>query len=389
MAKTYYDSQYDQDSIIHSYSMGMSAPFDSRAVVDTTQDLYTKSTFKYAELYVGMVVVTLDTNDIYVLSVKPKATVSSSKWPDAIVWKKIGDVNFEPADYLSYYQEQLGAKILNSADGLVGITNPFTGQLAYVKDDPNTSEDESGLYIYTGQGWKKIFTGNSASSSGDISSVITTDGTIPESGTGFSITTNDPDAIVEEVYVDDYLHAGVYYTSKGINSSKDNGGSELEGVSSITLSNGGSSWIKLNHRGTIRINIEDDTLGFNLENIVGLIDDNGTEHQNPYADNPYSPSPIIISLADGCFLKFDKDIDFAGFTETRDDDPTEYVFGSTGSTFSDLDFYSVNVLPTVYAYANGEPVRVLTEGDKDELINMISEATNFTPITDTQIRNLF
>ena len=68
MAKTYYDSQYDQDSIIHSYSMGMSAPFDSRAVVDTTQDLYTKSTFKYAELYVGMVVVTLDTNDIYVLS---------------------------------------------------------------------------------------------------------------------------------------------------------------------------------------------------------------------------------------------------------------------------------------------------------------------------------
>ena len=389
MAKTYYDSQYDQDSIIHSYSMGMSAPFDSRAVVDTTQDLYTKSTFKYAELYVGMVVVTLDTNDIYVLSVKPKATVSSSKWPDAIVWKKIGDVNFEPEDYLSYYQEQLGAKILNSADGLVGITNPFTGQLAYVKDDPNTSEDESGLYIYTGQGWKKIFTGNSASGSGDISSVITTDGTIPESGTGFSITTNDPDAIVEEVYVDDYLHAGVYYTSKGINSSKDNGGSELEGVSSITLSNGGSSWIKLNHRGTIRINIEDDTLGFNLENIVGLIDDNGIEHQNPYADNPYSPSPIIISLADGCFLKFDKDIDFAGFTETRDDDPTEYVFGSTGSTFSDLDFYSVNVLPTVYAYADGEPVRVLTEGDKDELINMISEATNFTPITDTQIRNLF
>ena len=134
MAKTYYDSQYDQDSIIHSYSMGMSAPFDSRAVVDTTQDLYTKSTFKYAELYVGMVVVTLDTNDIYVLSVKPKATVSSSKWPDAIVWKKIGDVNFEPEDYLSYYQEQLGARVVDSFDELLSpsLESPFAGMFGVV-----------------------------------------------------------------------------------------------------------------------------------------------------------------------------------------------------------------------------------------------------------------
>lgn len=388
MAKTYYDSQYDQDSIIHSYSMGMPAPFDSRAVVDTTQDLYTKSTFKYAELYVGMVVVTLDTNDIYVLSVKPKATVNSSKWPDTIVWKKIGDVNFEPADYLSYYQEQLGAKILNSADGLVGIANPFAGQFAYVKDDPNTSEDESGLYIYTGQGWKKIFTGNSASGSGDISSVITTDGTIPESGTGFSITSNDPDALVEEIYVDDYLHAGLYYTSKGINSSKDNGGNELEGIDYITLSNG-DSWIRFDKESTITLYIRDESLGFNMENIVGIIDSTGTETRNPYAGYPYTESPISLTLGGNTFIKFNKDIYFTGMTEVRGEDSTEYIFGQTGSNYEDLDIYSVNVLPTVYAYADGTPVRVLTEGDKDELISMISEATDFTPITDTQIRNLF
>lgn len=362
-----------------SFRVKVKAPIDVRTVVDSIDDL-TNGSIGY--MYAGLVVNVKNTGDLYVLVSEPGIGQSLTMNN----WEKVGKL--DPAEHLAYYQEKLGVKILNSADGLVGIINPFTGQLAYVKDDPNTSEDESGLYIYTGQGWKKIFTGNSTSGSGDISSVITTDGTIPASGTGFSINSNDPDGIVEEVYADDYLHAGVYYTSKGINSSKDNGGSELEGVSSITLSNSGSSWIKFNHRGVIRINIEDDTLGFNLENIVGLIDDD-TEYQNPYAGHPYSPSAIIISLASGCFLKFDKDIDFAGFTETRDGDPTEYVFGSTGSTFSDLDFYSIDVLPTVYAYADGKPVRVLTEGDKDELINMISEATDFTPITDTQICNLF
>ena len=401
MAKTYYDSQYDQDSIIHSYSMGMSAPFDSRAVVDTTQDLYTKSTFKYAELYVGMVVVTLDTNDIYVLSVKPKATVSSSKWPDAIVWKKIGDVNFEPEDYLSYYQEQLGARVVDSFDELLSpsLESPFAGMFGVVKvsAESESESDESGLYVLTREpnttasNWYRILGGSgsgNADSGLDVTEVITSDGSAPASGTGFSINSNDPDAIVEEVYVDDYLHAGVYYTSKGINSSKDNGGSELEGVSSITLSNGGSSWIKLTHSGVMRINIEDDSLGFTAENIVGLIT-NDHEYINPYEGHAYPGSQLSFSLGSGDMIKFNVDVDFAGFTETRDDDPTEYVFGSTGSTFSDLDFYTTDVLPTVYAYADGEAVRVLTEGDKDELINMISEATNFTPITDTQSRNLF
>ena len=382
MAKTYYDSRYDQDSIIHSYSMGMSAPFDSRAVVDTTQDLYTKSTFKYAELYVGMVVVTLDTNDMYVLSVKPKVTVTSSKWHDAIVWKKIGNVDFNPEDYLSYYQEQLGAKVLNSADGLVGIANPFTGQLAYVKDDPNTSEDESGLYIYTGQGWKKIFTGSSTSGSGDISSVITTDGTIPESGTGFSISANDPDALIEETYVDNGFEPNTYYTSRGLSSSDKNGGSIL-GVEYIKLTKGGESYIQLNsadNTNWIELSIVDDSLGFGMKDVT-WIDSEGVEHK-------MTESPLVLPKETPISFG-DKVVDFRGMTETRSNGDGTYTFGTDGSTYNDIDIYTSNVLPTVYAYADGTSVRVLTEGDKYDLVNMISESTDFPPITDEQIASLF
>ena len=89
-------------------------------------------------------------------------------------------------------------------------------------------------------------------------------------------------------------------------------------------------------------------------------------------------------------IRFDVDVDFTGMTEVRDDDPTEYIFGQDGSGYEDLDFYSVNVLPTVYAYADGENVRVLTEGDKDELINKIDELSDdFVPITTSEIQGLF
>ena len=44
----------------------------------------------------------------------------------------------------------------------------------------------------------------------------------------------------------------------------------------------------------------------------------------------------------------------------------------------------------LYAYADGENVRVLTEGDKDELINKIDELSDdFVPITTSEIQGLF
>ena len=375
--------------ISKAYEVGINAPFDTRLTVQNIVDLTDGENGGIAsQVYRGMVVYVHQDKSLYIYT-----GISSSTWKnkntgklinggDINNWKKIYGEEINPADYLSYYQEQLGAKVLNSADGLVGIANPFTGQLAYVKDDPNTSEDESGLYIYTGQGWKKIFTGNSASGSGDISSVITTDGTIPESGTGFSISANDPDALIEETYVDNGFEPNTYYTSRGLSSSDKNGGNALN-TEYIKLTKGGESYIQLNsadNANWIELSIVDDSLGFGMEDVT-WIDSEGVEHQ-------MTESPLILPKETPISFG-DKSVDFRGMTETRSNDDGVYTFGTDGSTYSDIDIYTSNVLPTVYAYADGTPVRVLTEGDRYELENMISEATNFSPITDEQIRSLF
>lgn len=381
MAKKYISKTEGTDPIIKSRNMLVAAPYDVRSVVDTYNDLFDKNTYSYTELYIGMLVITYDTQDVYVLSKLPGSRDNAIKWAENIKWKKINASEINPEDYLSYYQEQLGAKVLNSADGLVGIANPFTGQLAYVKDDPNTSEDESGLYIYTGQGWKKIFTGNSASGSGDISSVITTDGTIPESGTGFSISANDPDALIEETYVDNGFEPNTYYTSRGLSSSDKNGGNALN-TEYIKLTKGGESYIQLNsadNTNWIELGIVDDSLGFGMKDVT-WIDSEGVEHK-------MTESPLVLPKETPISFG-DKVVDFKGMTETRSDG-SSYIFGNDGSTYSDIDIYTSNVLPTVYAYADGTKVRVLTEGDKYELENMISEATDFSSITDEQIADLF
>ena len=381
MAKKYINKTQGTDPIISSRNMLVAAPYDVRSVVDTYNDLFDKNTYSYTELYIGMLVITYDTQDVYVLSKLPGSRDNAIKWKENIKWKKINASEINPADYLSYYQEQLGAKVLNSADGLVGIANPFTGQFAYVKDDPNTSEDESGLYIYTGQGWKRIFTGNSASGSGDVSNVITTDGTIPESGTGFSISANDPNALIEETYVDNGFEPNTYYTSRGLSSSDKNGGNALN-TEYIKLTKGGESYIQLNsadNTNWIELSIVDDSLGFGMKDVT-WIDSEGVEHK-------MTESPLVLPKETPISFG-DKVVDFKGMTETRSDG-SSYIFGNDGSTYSDIDIYTSEVLPTVYAYADGTPVRVLTEGDKDELVNMISEATDFSSITDEQIADLF
>ena len=371
------------------YNVSLNAPFDTRLTVQNVADLTDGENGGIASLvYRGMVVYVHQDKSLYIYT-----GISSSTWKnkntgklinggDINNWKKIYGEEINPADYLSYYQEQLGAKVLNSADGLVGIANPFTGQFAYVKDDPNTSEDESGLYIYTGQGWKKIFTGNSASGSGDISSVITTDGTIPASGTGFSIAANDPDALIEETYVDNGFEPNTYYTSRGLSSSDKNGGNALN-TEYIKLTKGGGSYIQLNsadNANWIELSIVDDSLGFGMKDVT-WIDSEGVEHK-------MTESPLVLPKETPISFG-DKVVDFRGMTETRSNGDGTYTFGSNGSTYSDIDIYTSNVLPTVYVYADGTPVRVLTEGDRYELENMISEATDFSPITDEQIASLF
>ena len=371
--------------ISNVYTVGVNAPFDDRLTVKSLADLTDGENGGIAaQVYKGMVVYVQDENSLYIYTGSSSSTWKNSKGNlvnggSISNWSKL-IVN--PADGLSYYQEKLGARILNSVDGLVGIADPFNGMLAYVKDDPNSSEDESGLYIYTGSAWKKIFTGSGTSGSGDVSNVMTFDGTVPSSGNGFSIVGNDPNAYIEETYVDNGFEAGQYYSGRGLNSTDDNGGSLEDNVDYITLTNGGESSIKLNsgdNPNWIELNIVDDSLGFTMQDVT-WIDANGVEHQ--MESNPLVlPKETPISFGDNA-------VDFNGMTETRGDDPTTYVFGDTGSEYGDVDIYTAESLPTIYAYSNNEPVRVLTEGDKIEIVNMI-ENSSIESISNEEILGIF
>ena len=396
MAKKYINKAEGTDPIVKARIMSIPAPYDVRSVVDTYNDLFDKSTYSYSELYVGMLVITYDTQDVYVLSKLPGSRDNAIKWAENIKWKKINLSEINPANYLSYYQQKLGARVVGSFDELLSpsLESPFAGMFGVVKvsaESGSESEDESGLYVLTREpnttasNWYRILGGSGGGNAGsglDVTEVITSDGSVPAAGTGFSIAANASDALIVETYVDNGLEAGKYYTSRGLSSSDKNGGNVLN-TEYIKLTNGGGSYIQLNSskdKNWIELNIVDDTLGFGMEDVT-WIDTKGIEHQ-------MTESPLVL-LKETPISFGNKNVNFNGMTETRSNGNDIYTFGSSGSTYSDVDIYTTDILPTVYAYADGKPVRVLTEGDKDELINMISEATDFTPITDTQIRNLF
>ena len=396
MAKKYINKAEGTDPIVKARIMSIPAPYDVRSVVDTYNDLFDKSTYSYSELYVGMLVITYDTQDVYVLSKLPGSRDNAIKWAENIKWKKINVSEINPANYLSYYQQKLGARVVGSFDELLSpsLESPFAGMFGVVKvsaESGSESEDESGLYVLTREpnttasNWYRILGGSGGGNAGsglDVTEVITSDGSVPAAGTGFSIAANASDALIVETYVDNGLEAGKYYTSRGLSSSDKNGGNVLN-TEYIKLTNGGGSYIQLNSskdKNWIELNIVDDTLGFGMEDVT-WIDTKGVEHQ-------MTESPLVLSKETPISFG-NKNVNFNGMTETRSNGNDIYTFGSSGSTYSDVDIYTTDILPTVYAYADGKPVRVLTEGDKDELINMISEATDFTPITDTQIRNLF
>ena len=395
MAKKYINKAEGTDPIVKARIMSIPAPYDVRSVVDTYNDLFDKSTYSYSELYVGMLVITYDTQDVYVLSKLPGSRDNAIKWAENIKWKKINLSEINPANYLSYYQQKLGARVVGSFDELLSpsLESPFAGMFGVVKvsaESGSESEDESGLYVLTREpnttasNWYRILGGSGGGNAGsglDVTEVITSDGSVPAAGTGFSIAANASDALIVETYVDNGLEAGKYYTSRGLSSSDKNGGNVLN-TEYIKLTKGGESYIQLNsadNTNWIELSIVDDSLGFGMKDVT-WIDSEGVEHK-------MTESPLVLPKETPISFG-DKVVDFKGMTETRSDG-SSYIFGNDGSTYSDIDIYTSNVLPTVYAYADGTPVRVLTEGDKYELENMISEATDFSPITDEQIRSLF
>lgn len=374
MGKTYSSAASGTTDIIKAGNIVIAAPYDVRTVVDTYDDLFVKSTFGLTSMYIGMPVTTLDTQEIYILTKKPGSRDNEEKYKKNISWKKIGGLEFKPEDYVEFYSTKFGAKILSSSDELSTITSPYEGQFAVVKGiDGSTT-----LYTYIKSGetgnWTKILSGNS--STGSTDSVITNDGTIPTSGTGLSVHKNDKDASIVETYADSKteLEANTYYTSRGLNSYDTNGGT-LSGEDYIILSNNGESYIKLyskNHASGnwIELCIKDDTLGITKSDISYV--DTTNNEQSMVED--------VLTLPREGLIKFGKKVVLTSLNESRSTGTSGLKFGSTGSTYEDIDIYTSNILPTVYAYANGIPVKVLTEADVPETISNDEIESLFTNI---------
>lgn len=331
-------------------------PVDIRTVVQSTNDLMGSDLAKY----IGLVAYVLDESELYVCFATGRNLTFEK------TWKKIGgDVN----------PEDLGARVFDSVDELTSEDFKFAhkGMIAYVDGE---------LYILSStpntdiNNWVKIFSENDAT--------ITTDGSAPKNGFGISIDGNASDAFVEELYVDaeNGIKGDNYYTSRGLNSSLSNGGDSdsFDGIEYITLvKDGGESWIRFYNIGDnwIEMNIVDDSLGINLDGIT-YKDADGNIH--PYVNGTALPKETLVS--------FGSDLDLTGLTENRSNGET-LVFGENGSSYDNLDIYEINVLPNVYAYADGTPVRILTDGDKSELVGMISDASNPDAITIPEILDLF
>ena len=193
MAKKYINKAEGTDPIVKARIMSIPAPYDVRSVVDTYNDLFDKSTYSYSELYVGMLVITYDTQDVYVLSKLPGSRDNAIKWAKNIKWKKINLSEINPANYLSYYQQKLGARVVGSFDELLSpsLESPFAGMFGVVKvsaESGSESEDESGLYVLTREpnttasNWYRILGGSGGGNAGsglDVTEVITSDGSVP------------------------------------------------------------------------------------------------------------------------------------------------------------------------------------------------------------------
>ena len=101
MAKKYINKAEGTDPIVKSRNILIAAPYDVRSVVETYDDLFNKATFVFNELYVGMLVITYDTQDVYVLSKLPGSRDNEIKWAENIKWKKVGgdSVDIDLSEY--------------------------------------------------------------------------------------------------------------------------------------------------------------------------------------------------------------------------------------------------------------------------------------------------
>lgn len=307
-------TKYTSTINVKPFNVTLAQPLDVRTVVELIDDLKTTAVLKMA--YAGMCVYVLEDSSLYVCFNKPK-TNRLTNVEDG--WKKV-DVD---------YSVRIVESESNLTDGTT-IMFPFQGMMAYVTS-------ESALYILLTKGiesakdinnWKKISATSSASLADKVGINVA-----PEGGSGFKITENKDVIIEDYVNVENYIKAGYNYTSKGVNSFEADSNFIYD---SVKLSKGGDSYIELYANGDnwMMVNDEDNSLG--LSELSGK------------------------TFAKETFVCFGVDIQFTdGWTISYGEESRLFV----DSDYDLIDIYRSENAPEVYAYLEGEEVRMLTEDD--------------------------
>ena len=307
-------TKYTSTINVKPFNVTLAQPLDVRTVVELIDDLKTTAVLKMA--YAGMCVYVLEDSSLYVCFNKPK-TNRLTNVEDG--WKKV----------VVDYSVRIVESESNLTDGTT-IMFPFQGMMAYVTS-------ESALYILLTKGiesakdinnWKKISATSSASLADKVGINVA-----PEGGSGFKITENKDVIIEDYVNVENYIKAGYNYTSKGVNSFEADSNFIYD---SVKLSKGGDSYIELYANGDnwMMVNDEDNSLG--LSELSGK------------------------TFAKETFVCFGVDIQFTdGWTISYGEESRLFV----DSDYDLIDIYRSENAPEVYAYLEGEEVRMLTEDD--------------------------
>lgn len=310
---------HNSTNSVNPLIIGGKQPLDVRTVVQTSEDLTTKtimsSAYKGMIVYVTGIVDGVQVEDPF-LYICHKEAKSLTNVEDG--WKKL-DIDYS-------------VRIVESEDNLIDGTTikfPYQGMMAYV-----TSNDS--LYILLSKGianakeinnWKKI----SVTPSSSLDKVGIN--VAPEGGSGFMIAENKDVIIEDYVNVENYIKAKYFYTSKGVNSYD----KEFDfPYDSLRLSKGGNSYIELYTKGDNWIAINDP------DNSLGLSELSGK------------------TITKEMTICFGVDIKFT--------DGWTISYGDVSRPFSDNDYELVDIYrseysPEVYAYLKDIDIRVLTEDD--------------------------
>lgn len=319
MARKY--EGYIGTTLADSISVSKGYPLDVKTVVENISDL--KNGKLLNSSYEGLVTYVIEDKSLYVCFNKP----SNNKLTNVEDgWRKV-DID---------YSVRIVESESNLTDGTT-IMFPYQGMMAYVIS-------ESSLYILLTKGvegakdinnWRKI----SATSSASLTDKVGINAA-PEGGSGFKITENKDVIIEDYVNVENYIKAGYFYTSKGVNSFESDSNFTYD---SVRLSKGGDAYIELYANGDnwIAINDPDNTLGLSVS-----VKDDEFVMGEPVAKETFVCFGVDVQFTDGWLISFGD--------ETRPFVESDYDL---------IDIYRYEYSPEVYAYFKDIDIRMLTEDD--------------------------